>query len=86
MTIKTTVTDEEALAVFESGEGFDPEVYTTPADTADIRAAVKVREYAQTLIDKNVIKARRQGSTWLEIAIALGVSPQAAQKKYRDQV
>lgn len=86
MASKTKVTDEEALAAFESGEGFDPDVYTTPADTAEIRAAAKMREYAQNLIDEKVIEARRRGLTWLEIAIALNVSPQAVRQKYRDRV
>lgn len=86
MATKARVTEEEALAAFESGKGFDPEIYTTPADTADIRAAAKMRDYAQNLLDENVIAARGRGITWLEIAIALDVSPQAARQKYRNRV
>ena len=86
MATNTKISDAEALAMFESGEGFDPNVYRTPADTADIRAAVQVRATATQMVDDAVLAARREGLTWVEISAALGVSPQAARKKYLDQV
>lgn len=56
-------------------------------DTAEIRAAVQMREHAQKLIDEAVIVARSQSKlTWIEIAAALGVSPPAARQKYLDRV
>lgn len=80
------ISDKEALQRFEEGIDFDPAESRTPADTADIRAAATMREYAQKLVDEKVIEARHRGITWLEIAIALDVSPQAVRQKYRHRV
>ena len=82
MATKAKISDEEALRRFEEGIDFNPAESRTPADTAEIRAAAKMREYAQNLIDEKVIEARHCGITWLEIAIALDVSPQAVRQKY----
>lgn len=88
MTTKTKTTDAEALARFESGDGFDVKNAHDERDTADIRAAVQMREAAQHMVDEAVIAARRRESrlTWIEIAAALGVSSQAARQKYLDRV
>ncbi|MDR1266165.1 MAG: hypothetical protein LBK42_11565 [Propionibacteriaceae bacterium] len=47
-----------------------------------IAAQVKARKAAQEAIDAAVIKARGEGSSWVQIAIALGISPQGARQKY----
>lgn len=88
MTTKNKTTDAEALARFESGEGFDIASARDERDTADIRAAVQMRAAAQRLIDDAVMAARRREPrlTWIEIASALGVTPQAARQKYLDHV
>ncbi|WP_022872035.1 hypothetical protein [Nesterenkonia alba] len=86
MATKARISDEAALRRFEEGIDFDPATSRRPADTAEIRAAAIMREYAQNLIDEKVIEARRRGVTWLEIALALDVSPQAVRQKYRDRI
>lgn len=85
MKTKHKLTDAEAL---ERLEALDPEtaVVHDRSDTDDIRAAVRMREMAKEKLDKAVIDARDRGLTWIEIALALGVSPQAARKKYLDRV
>lgn len=81
MTTRQKLTDDEALALLE---GIDPE--TSPvrdrSATADIRAAVQMRDAAAHLVDKAVLEARKSGLTWVEVAAALDVSPQAARQKY----
>lgn len=81
MTTKHKPTDAEALARLEA---LDPEtaVVRDRSDTADIRAAVQMRKAATDMVDQAVIAARHRGLTWIEISSALGVSPQAARKKY----
>ena len=84
MATKTKTTDADALARFEDGESFDPADARDTRDTADIRAAVQMRESAQHMVDEAVITARRERHlTWIEIAAALGVTPQAARQRYR---
>ena len=76
------ISDAEAVARFE--KGLDPET-TTLRDrsaTAEIRAAVDMRDHAQDMIDAAVADARKRGLTWIEIAAALGVSPQGARQRH----
>lgn len=70
----------------EEGIDFDPETFHTRAETDDIRAAARMIEMSQTALDEAIIVALRRGITWLEIALALGISPQAVRQKYRDRV
>lgn len=88
MAMTTKTTDSEALARFEAGGEFDLGRARDERDTADIRAAVQMREAAQRLIDDAVIAARHREPrlTWIEIAAALGVTPQAARQKHLDRV
>jgi hypothetical protein len=87
MAAKTKTANADALARFESADNFDPKTARDARDTADIRAAVHMRESAQHMVDEAVIAGRRdRGLTWIEIAAALGVSPQAARQKYREHV
>ncbi len=86
MTTETKMSDEEALRRFEEGIDLDPEKFHTRAETDDIRAAARMIEMSQTALDEAIIDARRRGISWLEIALALEVSPQAVRQKYRDHV
>lgn len=85
MTVKNKISDSEALARFE--DGLDPEKASVrdSRDSAEIRAAVQMRDAAEQMVDDAVVAARHRGLTWIEIATALGVSPQAARKKYLDR-
>lgn len=77
---------EDAVQRFEEGIEPDPATRRGPEATADIRAAAKMLDYAESLLEENIVDARRRGVTWLEIALALGVTPQAVSQKYRDRI
>jgi hypothetical protein len=51
-----------------------------------IAIQVRAKQDAQTAIDSAVIKARHDGCSWVQIATALGVSPQGARQKYLARV
>ena len=54
------------------------------ADPAEgLRAVAALRELLETLERLQVENARRQGWSWQQIAMGLGVSKQAVHKKYR---
>jgi uncharacterized protein YegP (UPF0339 family) len=75
--------DQEALRRLET---LDPEIDGV-RDGAPIRAlseAVDRRNADEREIEALVIEARRSGATWIEIGLALGVSPQAARQRYRE--
>lgn len=82
---KTKISDAEALERFED---FDPQAATVRDRTAvaDIEQAVHARKVAEEATEEAVRRARQDGITWTEIASALGVSHQAAMKRYRDKV
>lgn len=80
------MSEEEAVRRFEEGIEPDPATRRGPEATADIRAAAKMRKVSQQMLDEAIIDARRRGITWLEIALALDVSPQAVRQKYRHRV
>lgn len=78
--------DLEDARFFE--DEFDPataRVYT-PAGFADLVASAKMRETSQEMVDDAVVAARRSGLTWPQIAVALGVSAQAARQRYKPMV
>lgn len=79
--MKTKISDEQALARLEA---LDPATATVRdrSATADIRAAVQMRHAAQDMVDAAVRSARDGGVTWVEIALALGVTPQGARQRY----
>ena len=79
------MTNDEALRAIEE---FDPQRATmrTPADTAQIRAALHMREAAEALVTEAVARARAEGVTWLEIGVALDMTPQGARQRYRSLV
>jgi hypothetical protein len=47
-----------------------------------VATEVKAKKAAQAAVDAAVIKARGEGSSWVQIAAALGISPQGARQKY----
>jgi hypothetical protein len=51
-----------------------------------IAAQVKAKKTAQAAIDAAVIKARGEGCSWVQIAVALGISPQGARQKYLTKI
>ncbi|MDR0482573.1 MAG: hypothetical protein LBH13_05375 [Cellulomonadaceae bacterium] len=75
------MTETQTLAAFESGEFATGSVRDRSA-TADIRAAVAMRQAAQGMVDAAVEAARSEGLTWVEVGLALGISPQGARQKY----
>jgi hypothetical protein len=82
MTTSTSVNDDELAAYFE---GFDFGS-TESMGRSPLRAlhwAAQFREYIdQQLIDV-VAEARASGATWSQIGSALGVSHQAAMKRFK---
>ncbi|MFT4188802.1 MAG: hypothetical protein QM621_09505 [Aeromicrobium sp.] len=86
MGTKKKISDAEALRRFEEGVESRAELIRDRGATAGIRAAVEDREVSQRRVDDTVIRARLDGLTWVEIASALGVSPQAARQKYMNRV
>jgi chromosome segregation and condensation protein ScpB len=51
-----------------------------------IAAQVKAKKAAQAAVDGAVIKARGEGCSWVQIAAALGISPQGARQKYLSRI
>lgn len=84
MTTHTKMTDEEAIARFESGETFT--VVRDATLNHALAAAAQTRDQAQNAVDLLVVAARSAHLTWVEIAIALGVSSQAARQRYKHLV
>lgn len=85
MATKHQLTDEEALAIVED----ESTVWGPPMDNSDqveIRVCARLVEQAEQLRDDAVLRARRSGLAWIAIGDALGISYQAARKKYMDRV
>jgi hypothetical protein len=55
---------------------------TEGSDVDTVRRLVLDRDGLQGRIDTMVQRCREGGATWVELAAALGVSPQAVQKRY----
>ncbi|MDR0989899.1 MAG: hypothetical protein LBL92_00815 [Propionibacteriaceae bacterium] len=51
-----------------------------------IATQVKAKKSAQANIDAAVVKARQEGHSWVQIAVALGISPQGARQKYLQKI
>lgn len=79
------ISDAEALARFEDLEPENATVRDRSA-VADIEQAVAARRVAERATEAAVRRARHDGVTWTEIAVALGVTHQAAIKRFRDKV
>ena len=81
--MKTRLTDEQALERLENLDPNDPGVRVGDrTDIAEIEAAVAARREAEARVAAAVRDARAAGVTWTEIGIGLGVSHQAAIKRY----
>ena len=79
------MTDEEALAIVED----ESTVWTEVPDRGnreEIRALIRVRAQVDAMIDEAAIRARHEGFPWLLIGDALGVTAEAARKKYNSRV
>jgi len=75
----TTSREEDPIEVLnDAADGDDPR--------AELRAAAEVRKAAERQQDTAVHRARVAGLTWAEIATHLGVSKQAAHRKYRGRI
>ncbi len=85
LTTKMTTKDEEAVARFE--KGIDPNTATVRdrSAVAEIEQAAHLRREVEELVDGAVQRARENGVTWTEIGAALGVSHQAAMKRYKQR-
>jgi hypothetical protein len=79
----TRLTDEQALTRLENLNPDDPSVKVRDRTAVrQIQEAVADRNDADLRIFKAVHKARDEGVTWVEVAQALGVTHQAAMKRY----
>ena len=82
MAKKSQDSDEELAAYFESFD-FDSSVSGGRNPLRALHWAAQFREYVdQQLIDV-VAEARASGATWSQIGDALGVSHQAAMKRFK---
>lgn len=85
MTTKHRLTHEEDLAIIED-DATDWGPPRGDSDKLEIMAAVRLVEQAERLRDEAVIRGRGQGLPWIVIGDALGVSGEAARKKYNHRV
>lgn len=78
-------TDEELLDEIENaneGEGPDPVASFEGDALREILAAAADRAAAQARVDAAVAHARAQGASWTAIGAMLGITRQAALKRY----
>lgn len=85
LTTKHQLTPEEALAIIED-DSTEWTLVPEEGEAESIRKHAELRDLASAQLDQAVIRARRNGLTWVEIGDALNVSHQAARKKYADRV
>jgi len=83
---RAKVAETEAAAYFEGLDQVDGLEIRGRQVVSDIERAVRARAEAEAEIERAVVRARGEGATWVEIATALGVSHQAAMKRFRDRV
>jgi hypothetical protein len=82
MAKKTAMTDDAMAAYFESFD-FDTAVGRGRDPLRALHWATQFREYIDQQLNDVVQEARASGATWSEIGVALGVSHQAAMKRYK---
>ncbi|MCL2464045.1 MAG: hypothetical protein FWF28_03095 [Micrococcales bacterium] len=80
--ITTKLTDEQVAEVIERTD-FAGAIWHDRSEVAPIAAAVRTRAAAEASVTAAVLDVRAHGVTWIAIASALGVSHQAAMKKYK---
>ncbi len=79
---------EKAAALERWADDVEPEALVS-VDTKVLRRLAALAEKRETLeseLTRAVLAARRSNRTWSEIGAMLGVSKQAAQRKYGRQV
>jgi hypothetical protein len=80
---------EEAASRFEQlANGLDPATATVD-DLSDLRAVAEAADQVrrdEALVTERVAAARARGRSWNRIAVALGVSRQAARHRFVDKV
>lgn len=80
---RAKLTDEQAVERLMDLNPDDPAVQVGErTDIAEIEAAVAARREAEERVATAVRSARAAGMTWTVVGIALGVSHQAAIKRY----
>jgi hypothetical protein len=79
---KKTMTDEELTAYFEDFD-FDAAESTGRSPLRALHWAAQFRTYIDEQLVDVVNEAREAGATWAQIGKALGVSHQAAMKRYK---
>ena len=83
----TKLTDQAALEKLENLDPNDPDVKIRDRSAvAEIEAAAQARVDVEERVTSAVRSAREAGVTWTEIGAALGVSHQAAIKRYGSSV
>lgn len=83
MTKKTEEQMLEEIERADEGRGLDPIATFEGPALAAIMSALRDRNEAQARIDAAVMQARDEGASWAAIGAVLGVSRQAALKRYR---
>jgi hypothetical protein len=80
---------EDAAHRFEQlADNLDP-ASVAAEDLSDLRAVAEAAEQArrdEALVTERVAAARARGRSWNRIAVALGVSRQAARHRFADKV
>lgn len=82
---------ENAVAETEAWlDNLDPMALAAPeSDAADLRAigeALRAVAITDLRLADEVAKARRNGRTWTQIGVVLGVSKQAARERFSESV
>lgn len=84
MTKRTEAEMLDEIETANGGQGPDPIATFEGPALAAILAALRDRSEAQARIDAAVAQARAEGASWTAIGAMLGVSRQAALKRYRN--
>ena len=82
MPMTKKMSDEELAARFEEFD-FDQAASTGRDPLRALHWASQFRAYAEQQLVDVVAEARASGATWSQIGAALGVSHQAAMKRYK---
>ena len=83
MTMTTRKSVDDELAAHFEGFDFDSAESTGRDPLRALHWAVQFREYVDQQLVDVVAEARASGATWSQIGSALGVSHQAAMKRYK---
>ena len=82
MAKKKSMTDDDLAAYFANFD-FDASTSTGRDPLRALRWAAQFRAYIESELSQVVDEARESGATWTQIGEALGVSHQAAIKRYK---